>query len=221
MVTFSPYLFIKVTFFNLKEEYLVRKSFYHNPLFKKTDLFLKKAYRFSNPYHIAKKFAKKRGEADLHTYGETPLTTLYKILKLAKANKEDIFLDLGAGRGRVTFFVSTYLGCKAIGIEHNPHFLKKAQKIASSLPIKPLFLGKNMLLEDSMPKATLIYFYGICLDEPSFLSVVNQFALLSKGVKVITVSFPLSDYIDSFRLISAEIFSYPWGEATVYIQEKT
>ncbi len=220
MVTFLPFLFVKVTLFNVKEEYRVRKSFYHNPLFKKIDLSLKKAYRFSNPYHIAKKFAKKKGEVDLHTYGETPLTTLYKILKLAKASKEDIFLDLGAGRGRVVFFVATYLGCKALGIEHNPHFCEKAQKIASFLPIKPTFLDKNMLLESSMPKATLIYFYGICLDEPSFLSVVRQFALLSKGVKVITVSFPLSDYIESFSLLSSETFSYPWGEATVYIQEK-
>lgn len=220
MVSELPFIFFKVLFFQLKEEYKVRKRFHPNQLFKKTDKLLKKAYLFSNPYQIAKNFSKKIGEQDIHTYGETPLTILYEILKLVKIDENDVFLDLGAGRGRNVLFVSTFLKLQAAGIEHNPIFHEKAQKIAQKLPKPPVFLLENMLKTSLIEQATIIYFYGICLEDHDFLSMIKQLELTKKYTTIITVSFPLSDYSDSFSLLCSEKFPYPWGEATVYIQHK-
>ncbi|MEM7826318.1 MAG: SAM-dependent methyltransferase [Candidatus Aenigmatarchaeota archaeon] len=48
-----------------------------------------------------------------------PISTIRKMLKLAKVNKKDLLYDLGAGDGRVVIIAAKEFGCKAVGIERS------------------------------------------------------------------------------------------------------
>ncbi|MBS0626691.1 MAG: hypothetical protein JSS09_00590, partial [Verrucomicrobia bacterium] len=69
-----PFIYLKLFWFNLKEEKKVRKDFYKNPLFKEADISLKQLYSGENPYKICKNFMQKLQKTQIHVYGETPLT---------------------------------------------------------------------------------------------------------------------------------------------------
>ena len=219
-----PFIYIKLLCFNALEEWKIRRRFYGNPLFKKTDKALQKLYRFKNPYLISKKFMQKKGEDSVHTYGETPLSVFNTLFNLCHLQKEDRFLDLGAGRGRGVFFASTFFGCTAMGVDFVPDFYDKAESLAKTLDNPPLFYLEDMLSFD-LSKANVIYFYALCMDEAPFLAMISRLESLEKGTRVITVSFPLSDYLEKnlkknlekCSLIASATVSYPWGQTTVYV----
>ena len=52
-------------------------------------------------------------------YIPLPLSTIRKMLKLAKVRKNDLLYDLGAGDGRVVITAAKEFGCKAVGIERS------------------------------------------------------------------------------------------------------
>ena len=210
------FIYIKLLFFNTIEEWRIRRSFYKNPLFKKTDQALKKIYRFKNPYRISKKFMEEREERSVHTYGETPLSVFNAIFRLCDLKKEDRFLDLGAGRGRGVFFASTFFGCLAEGVDFVPDFYNKAVSITKTLTNPPLFYLQDMLSFD-LDHANVIYFYALCMEEPLFLSMISRLESVKKGTRVVTTSFPLSDYSEKFSLVSSQEVSYPWGKTTLYL----
>ena len=214
-----PFIYIKLLCFNALEEWRIKRFFYGNLLFKKTDKALKKLYRFQNPYTISKNFMKKRNESSIHTYGETPLSVFNEMFLLCNLKKEDSFLDLGAGRGRGVFFASTFFGCTSTGVDFVPDFYEKAQFIAKTLQNPPLFYLEDMLSFD-LSRANIIYFYALCMEETPFLSMISRLQSLKKDIRVITVSFPLSDYSNKFSLLTSKEVSYPWGQTPLYVNSR-
>jgi hypothetical protein len=209
---------MRVFFFNLMEERKVRSTFYKNPLFKKADLVLKKAYEGKSPYFISKQFLEERKEEEVHTYGETPLTALYQILKECHVTKEDVFLDLGCGRGRTVLFTAAYFGIKSIGADWIESFCELSKKAASSLPIT--FISEE-ILSTNLEDATIIYFYSLFMDEHSFSLMIKKLEGLKKGTRVITISYPLLDYSKEFTSHHLENLSFPWGKTSVHINTKS
>ncbi len=207
---------LKLFWFNRIEELRVQKLFYKNAFFKEVDLSLKQVYHKENPYRICKNFMQKEQKTKIHVYGETPLTELYAILTKLELKKEDCFIDLGCGRGRSVLFVSTFFGCKAIGIDIVPLFCERGQKIASCLPLPPKFLCEDMTTSD-LKEGTVLYFYALCLEEDLLLSMIFKLTKLKKGTKIITVSFPLSDYSEAFSTLFSKIASYPWGKTELFV----
>ena len=198
------------------EELKVRRFFYKNTRFKQADLFLKQSYQEQNPYLICKNFMQSRGLKQVHVYGETPLTELYSILIQMNLKKEDCFIDLGCGRGRNVFFVSTVFNCECMGIDIVPLFCKEAKKIAASLSHPPQFVCEDMSQAD-LSEGTVLYFYALCLEENFLLSMIAKLETLQAGTKIITVSFPLSDYSKAFSLLFSKKASYPWGKTGLFV----
>ncbi|MES2199898.1 MAG: methyltransferase domain-containing protein [Chlamydiota bacterium] len=214
-----PLIRLKLLWFNIIEELTVHRYFYKNSLFKQVDVSLKHLYFGQNPYIICKDFMQSCKQNQVHVYGETPLTEIYSLLMQAGLQKEDCFIDLGCGRGRNVFFASTLFGCKTIGIDIVPIFCDKAQKLASSLPNPPKFLCEDMSTAD-LSEGTILYFYALCLEEDLFLSMITKLASLKVGTKIITVSFPLSDYSKKFSTLFSKQVSYPWGKTELFINTK-
>lgn len=48
-----------------------------------------------------------------------PMSTIRKMLRLAKLKKSDVLYDLGAGDGRVIIAAAREYGCRAVGIERS------------------------------------------------------------------------------------------------------
>ena len=74
------------------------------------------------------------------------------------------------------------------------------------------------MLKSDLTKASVIYLYGTCLKDEAISTLLFSFKELKKGTKVVTVSYPLSDYTDAFVLKKKFIASYPWGKTEVFIQ---
>lgn len=187
----------------------------HLTLFSKVDWYLKKHDLISNAYAECRRyFGKEEAEG---IYGETPLQTIEALLEGIGITKEDTFVDLGCGRGRLCFFVHSRFGCAVKGIDLVPRYIATAGKYASQ--------GIEFVVDDyknhissmgqqiSTAKRTIFYWYSITSSESRYYRLVDQF---QKGALVITISEP----IKGWELLSTQSALFSWGETHAYIQRK-
>lgn len=211
-----------VQFHNCVEFFRVVANYYSNLSFAKVDFFLLLTYLFHNPFQISKRFLQRQEAEDIYVYGETPLTTLDIIRRETHISPQDTVFDLGCGRGRNCFWLSTYLGCKSVGIEHIPEFVERANAIKAKFGIENVEFREEDFLKTNFTGATVIYLYGTCLDEASIKAIIERFKALPAGTKIITVSYPLTDYASDslFEVMKRFPVPYTWGTADIYLHIK-
>lgn len=209
----------KYSWIDRKLQKEVKKSYYVDPEFEKIDKDLLTAYIFKNPYTISKNYLKKHQEEQIHTYGETPLKTYEKIAKESGLKPSDTFLELGSGRGRGALFLHHFYRCNVIGIERIPQFVKLSRHLAQKHHLeKASFICADMH-EANLPKAQVIYLYGSCLKDQEISSLVKRLKTFPKETKIITISYPLTDYDENaFHIEKSFSVSFPWGETDAYLQ---
>ncbi len=200
------WLFLQVKYFAFKEALEVYHRFSEFLIYEKA---FRKAYRFRSPYQICRTHLKEN-----HAYGETPLLLYEKIAAECALTQKDVVLELGCGRGRGVFFLSYLVGCSVIGIDWIPFFVHTANAIPHKLPIA--FLCEDMQTTD-LSTASVIYLYGTCLSEGDVQALVRRFEKLSRQVKIVTVSYPLSEYSACFCTLKQLTGTFPWGEGEVFI----
>lgn len=151
-------------------------------------------------------------------YGETPLPVFAQIAKECQLSGSDTVLEMGCGRGRGVFFLNHLLGCKAIGIDWVPTFIQMAQSFPFCKEGEVSFRCETM--EDTdLSAVSAIYLYGTCLSEEQIHTLINRFKTLPPFVKIITVSYPLSDYDTHFHTLKQFTASFPWGEAEIFCNQ--
>ncbi len=210
---------IRFSFYHLKELIKTVIHYYGNWQFVKTDISLILMYLFHNPFSISKRFLMSRGEKEIYAYGETPLTSMEIIAKEAKIGPNDHVFELGFGRGRTCFWLNSFCGCKVTGIEYIPEFVERANRIKNKLHLKGIeFLCEDMLDAD-YTEATVCYLFGTCLDDQAIERLVDKFSRLPSGTKIITVSYPLTDYTDRsvFEVMKRFTVPFAWGDTDVFL----
>lgn len=205
---------------NTIEFFKVAFRYYGSFSFLKSDLALRLMYLFNNPYKISKRFLMNRGVSDVYAYGETPLTSLEIIAKECGLSERDCVFELGCGRGRTCFWLHSFIGCRVVGIEYIPEFVERADAVKNRLGIKDVEFRLGDMTASNLDGATVCYLYGSCLDEKTIRKLAGNFEKLPKGTRIITVSYPLSDYSDgkSFEVMKRFTVPYTWGEADVFLQ---
>ena len=186
-------------------------EYFHYPFMIKKDLVLCCSYFFFNPYRIVRKYLQKRGISNPHQYGETPLSTIDSLIKAAGGIKQyQYFADLGAGRGRLAYFIQKKYNCRVYAYERVEIFVSKGQWLYP----KVRFCNTDFLKED-LSKMDLIYLYGTMMTENEILLFVNKINL---HTKVITISYPLTDYDSRFEILNTIDVLFPWGKTKGYVQ---
>ena len=214
------FLNFRVTVRNLGEFVRVAYRYYRNTRFAKADLLLLSQYVFHNPYRISRAHLQKTGAEDVYTYGETPLTTLESIAKECGITERDTVVELGAGRGRSCLWLRYFVKCKVIGIEWLPAFVQKAQYVIQKCDIKGVeFLQEDMLTAD-LSDVSEVYLYGTCMSDEDIRVLLERLQSLTPGTKVITVSYPLTDYGDGFEVLRRFPARFTWGDADVYLHAR-
>lgn len=205
---------------NTVEFVKVSCRYYGNLPFLKADMSLRLMYLFHNPYKISKRFLMNRGAKDVHAYGETPLTTLELIAKECGITKNDTVFELGSGRGRTCFWLNSVIGCRVVGIEYVPEFVERAELIKERLGIDGVEFRLQDILKTDFSGATVIYLYGTCLEDDAIIKLCKAFSKLKPGTRIITVSYPLTDYSDlsHFEVMKRFTVPFTWGEGDVYLQ---
>ncbi len=207
---------------NIWEFVKVAFRYYGNFSFLKADVCLRLMYLFHNPYSISRRFLQKKGESNIYAYGETPLTSLEKIAKEVEITSKDTVFELGCGRGRTCFWLRSVFDCSVVGIEFIPEFVERANMITNKLGIDKLQFRLDDMLKADLSGATICYLYGTCLEDTEIQLLIKKFSKLPLGTKIITVSYPLTEYVEdsSFEVMKRFKVEYPWGEADVFLQIK-
>jgi SAM-dependent methyltransferase len=205
---------------NTIEFFKVAFRYYRSFSFLKADLALRLTYLFNNPYKISKRFLMKKGEDEIYAYGETPLTSLEMIAKECGLTSKDCVFELGCGRGRTCFWLHSFVGCSVVGIEYIPEFVERANQVKDRLAIPNVEFRLEDMAKADLSGATVCYLYGTCLDEKTINTLIRHFSRLPAGTKIITVSYPLSDYADTdaFEVMKRFTVPYTWGNADVFLQ---
>ncbi len=198
-----------------------QKLFYQNQLFQKVDTYFKQLYFRKNPYRIARKFSQSIHADHIHTYGETPIVTYDLIAKVCILSKKDTFIELGSGRSRGLFFLSCIYDCNVIGIERVPIFIDYAKRIKKTFSLSKIqFFQEDFTKSKILSEATVIYFYVTCLQEDLIYQMISKFINLSHFVKIVTISYPLSDYDRRFQVADEFEVCFNYGKATCFINQK-
>ena len=216
---FFSYLKYFIKDYKIQRE--VKKRYYKSQSFREVDKGLLEFYLFQNPYQISRRYLKRARAKDIHVYGETPLMTFEKVAKEANICKDDVVLELGSGRGRGALFLNDFFKCQVIGVERIPHFVKIARHITHKHQVKGVeFLCHNFTQADVLANATCIYLYGTCLEDLEITELIETLKKCSKGTRIVTVSYPLTDYDKDNRFLLEKSFSvsFPWGETEAYLQ---
>lgn len=197
-------------------------KYYGRLAFAKVDSYITLSYLFNNPFKISKRFLLSKGECDVHTYGETPLTTLDKIALECRLTANDRVFELGCGRGRTCFWLHEFIGCSVVGIDHVPEFIERANEVKKKYDVKGVEFQLEDILKADLKGATAIYIYGSCYSEDFIQRLAEKLSTLPSGAKVITVSYPLTEFAPKapFEVMNRFPARFTWGTADVYLQLK-
>lgn len=204
-------------------EYLkVLYRYYRKIPYAKVDGSLMLMYLFDNPFSISKRYFVYRSNSNEFIYGETPLTTFENIAREARITSQDTVYELGCGRGRLCFWLRSFIGCKVVGVELVPDFMLRAKRIQRKLELNGIDFRTEDFLKTDLKNATVIYLYGTCLEDDTIKKLINRFKDLPKGTRIITVSYALSEYTDEplFEIMKRFPAQFTWGEGDIYIQIK-
>lgn len=216
------WIHLKVKFANIIEYGRVVVHYYPHLPFAKIDLSLLLSYLLSNPFHISKKFLVDRGEEEVYTYGETPLTTMELIARKCEITSQDTVFELGCGRGRTCFWLNQFIGCSVVGIDYIPPFIEKGQNIRNRFNLEHLSFRFEDLFQSDFQGATVIYLYGTCFPAAYIDLLIEKFSKLPKGTKIITVSYSLKDFQSEapFQIVKQFPALFTWGETEITLQIK-
>ena len=199
--------FVRVKKTLLAEQLSVIRRYYpKSPRFALVDLSLGFFSLFFNPYRICRKSGS--------IYGETPLSTLHRIADQCRLSSDDIWLEIGSGRGKGCFWIALFTGCRAVGVEKIFLFARLAQFLAALFRLDVHFYAQEME-EADFSKATCVYLYGTTLSDAEIERLAEKMKALPSGAKVVSISAPLPGWgCRSFPV------SFPWGETEAFLHVK-
>ncbi len=210
------------------ESFRVARRYFSSWRFVLSYLWLKMSYLLDDPFRVSRRYLKSIQSDDLYAYGDTPLTTLDKIMTAVSASPHDHVVELGAGSGFTSLWLHCYLGCTVTAIERIPTFCWRLMRTARRVRLKGINVQCNDYLKAEYDQASIIYLYGSNLDDETLLALTQRFQRLSAGVKIITVSYSLLDYcqfngqadglvVNNLIVENTLQAEFPWGAATVFI----
>ena len=192
-----------------------------NKDFLRTEVRRRILFSGRTPWRLSRDFYAGRAVSDIHCFGETPLLTLARIQQRASIGADDEVLEVGAATGRNCFWLATVTGCRVVGLEHIPEFVNRANSIASQTGNQQRIRFICGDMGKSLPgEPDIIYLYGSNLDDDLITRFARRCCEKGTGVKVITVSYPLTDYLPGmYELVDHFPAAFTWGVTTVYVQK--
>ncbi len=206
-------LFFRSLGVNLLELWRVLPYYCRSWSFLKADVLLASRYFFRHPhFHINRK-------EESFIYGPTPLSVWALLAKEASLSSTDVVYDLGSGTGRGLFWLAAFVGCRTKGIDLTAPFIRKAEWVQKWCGLARVAFEEEDIFLSSLEEATCIYLYGTCFNDGEIERLAARFRPLRKGTKVITVSYPLTDFDRSgkFAILKHLKVAYPWGKTDVYL----
>lgn len=190
-----------------------------------------------DPYSICQRYLHRvyqsatitRSKTITETYGEVLYPSMYLLLSLISISKEDIFVDLGSGLGKVVlqWFLQSPVK-KALGIELIPELHIQAERIAKRVAIEcPEFFAQDRVLQlmqgsffdISFQEATIIFLGSPCFSP----KMLHQLGHLIENTPSIHTVLSLRPLLHLTRLQFKKVIRVEcsWDSALCYIYQAT
>ena len=186
-----------------------------NKTWLKIQFLLFREYFLNSPFSIIKKYANKN---DDFIYGETPLLTLDRILNDAGVTSDDVFVDLGCGRGLTLFGAYLSKNMKCVGIDLIEPFIKKGKKIALELKTDKIEFITNDITTYDFSTGNVFFIAGTTFDEELINKVAKKLSKVKANTKIISLSQKIN--AENFKVMWKKKYQFSWGDTLVYMQEK-
>lgn len=145
-------------------------------------------------------------------FGETPWSTGLQLLE--GIGPEDVFFDLGAGRGKMVFLAALATGCRAVGIELLGGYNYVSRRIARWAGIANAEFRDEDFLRTDLAPATVLYMAGTTWSEETRARLGERLDTLSPGCRVISIHHEWKRPRFEPLGVSEHLFS--WGRQRVY-----
>lgn len=213
-------------FFYVKEaiEYgRVVTLYYRYPRFVYAELLLRLSYLGARPDSICTQHITHHSAAEVQdVYGETPLTTFATICRAAHVKAGDTLYELGCGRGRLVLWAGMVLQVNAVGIDINPTFIKRAQRIKRWTNSNNINFRCANIVNCDLSQADVVYLYGSAFEQRAIPNLLAMLSTAQPGTTIITTTWSLIELSDcgDFVLNQQLMGEYLWGKTSVYIHTK-
>ncbi len=182
-------------------------------------------WQFLVNYATSPAFRIVRGESpdqeypqDNFIYGETPAHTLEKILTLCDARRDQLFIDLGCGRGLTVYYANFLFGMKAHGYELLPTFIQKSRQIKEALDARGVKFYQKDILKADIKKARIIFIAGTTFDDSFIVQLTEKLREAGPGAVIVTLSYRLPEKF--FSLFREQKMLFTWGTTHVYFHRR-
>lgn len=213
-----PWIYLAVLFKEKRWQREVKKTYYSCNAFQKQDKFLSSLYRSKSPFAVAKAFAKERQDENQHTFGATPLHVYDALITRWIKESQGSYLELGSGTGRGLLFLHAFSCLDTSGVERNPYFVNRSLRLIECFGLSRIDVTLGDYLQMRAFDYDWIYLYELFLSDHSLQDLCAAICLsCKKTTKVISVSYPLSDYDQRFKVEDSFEASFVWGKAQVFL----
>ena len=127
---------------------------------------------------------------DASIYVPTSYSSIYKILSSLTFSKDDIFIDMGCGKGRVICLVATYKIDKVIGVELRKQLFKEALRNSKKMKNKnsKIILYNKDAAKYKFNNETILYMFypfGIITFDRVIQNFRKSFIKNPRNIKII------------------------------------
>jgi len=150
-------------------------------------------------------------------FGETPYPAGLEILRQAEVGPEDVFYDLGAGKGKMTFLAALACGCRAVGLEMLASYTLVGNRMVRTLKLTDRVDFRHAdFLNADLGEATVLYTAASSWSQPTREALLARADQLAPGTRWISVGWecrhPRLELLKARRLL----FSWGWDCAWFY-----
>ena len=151
-------------------------------------------------------------------FGETPFNTGLILLKMARVSERDVFYDLGAGRGKMTFLAALAGNCRAVGLEMLASYCLLGNRIIGNLHLEGQVEMRHAdILEENLGEATILYSAASSWSALTKERMLERVEELAPGTRWISVGWELRH--KRLELRSARRLLFSWGYDNAWLYE--
>lgn len=182
-------------------------------------LAMRLAYLFESPFRVSRREGPGAGLPwDDLIYGETPVLTAWQILSELGVGPDDTVVDLGCGRGHTVLVAALAFGCRGVGLEVLPSFVKRSHALARSLSLETVeFLQADYRFEE-LPEATVYFVAPTTLTSESLSVLKHKMLAAPEGAMAVSITSALPRL--GWETLDVRKRAYSWGLATTYLQRR-
>lgn len=151
-----------------------------------------------------------KDDANHSRYEPTSYAVLERLAKSGYVGKDDILIDYGCGKGRVSFYMNHAVGCDSVGIEYDPALCAAADENLSGYTARRGKVSfKCVSAEDYLPgNETCFYFFNPFSEKilRSVLGRIYESYYTSPRSMKLFFYFPLDGYLS--MLMTEDMLTY-------------